>query len=162
MRERDGGASRGVRTSGSRQHVAPAFSRTPETCVVTGVAALQRRGMRRVPATSRRHVKACPKEFREQVAKPASSSGRRPREIAREFEISADSVRRRVKQAQRAKCPRRRRHFSQRPRDLRLRAPSTTGCRRPPRARLRPGRLRMLRLGLQPSSSPRLNCNGLS
>ena len=162
MPRRDGGASRGVRTSGSRQHVVPAFSRTPETCVATGVAALRRRGMRRVPATGRRHVKACPKEFREQVAKPALQIGRRPREIAGEFETSVDSVQCRVKQAQLAKCPRRRRHFSQRPRDLRLRAPGTGGCRQPRRARFRAGRLRMLRLGLQPSSSPRLNCYGLS
>ena len=49
---------------------------------------------------SRRHVKASPKEFREQVVKLALSSGRRPREIAEEFEISVDSVRRWVRQAQ--------------------------------------------------------------
>ena len=49
---------------------------------------------------SRRHVKAYPKEFREQVVKLALSSGRRPREIAEEFEISVDSVRRWVRQAQ--------------------------------------------------------------
>ena len=60
---------------------------------------------------SRRHVKACPKEFREQVVKLALSSGRRVREIAGEFEISVDSVRRRVKLAKPDKCPRKRRHF---------------------------------------------------
>ena len=49
---------------------------------------------------SRRHVKAYPREFREQVVKLALSSGRRPREIAEEFEISVDSVRRWVRQAQ--------------------------------------------------------------
>ena len=49
---------------------------------------------------SKRHVKACPKKFREQVVKLALSSGRRPREIAGEFEISVDSVRRWVRQAQ--------------------------------------------------------------
>ena len=49
---------------------------------------------------SKRHVKACPKEFREQVVKLALSSGRRPREITVEFEISVDSVRRWVRQAQ--------------------------------------------------------------
>ena len=49
---------------------------------------------------SKRHVKADPKGFREQIVKPALSSGRRPREIAEEFEISVDSVRRRVKQAE--------------------------------------------------------------
>ena len=48
----------------------------------------------------KRHVKAYPKEFREQVVKLALSSGRRPREIAEEFEISVDSVRRWVQQAQ--------------------------------------------------------------
>ena len=49
---------------------------------------------------SKRHVKACPKEFREQVVKLGLSSGRRPREITVEFEISVDSVRRWVRQAQ--------------------------------------------------------------
>ncbi len=49
---------------------------------------------------SKRHVRAYPKEFQEQVVKPALSSGRRPREIAEEFEISVDSVRRWVRLAQ--------------------------------------------------------------
>ena len=49
---------------------------------------------------SKRHVRAYPKEFREQVVKLALSSGRRPRKIAEEFEISVDSVRRWVRQAQ--------------------------------------------------------------
>ena len=40
---------------------------------------------------SRRHVKACPKEFRGQVVELALSSGRRPRETAEEGEISVDS-----------------------------------------------------------------------
>ena len=49
---------------------------------------------------SKRHVKANPMEVREQVVKLALSGGRRPREIAGEFEISLDSVRRWVRQAQ--------------------------------------------------------------
>ena len=49
---------------------------------------------------SKRHVKAHPMEFREQVVRLALSGGRRPREIAGEFEISSDSVRRWVRQAQ--------------------------------------------------------------
>ena len=49
----------------------------------------------------REYVKPYPKEFREQVVKLALAGGRRPREIAAEFGISADSVRRWVKQAER-------------------------------------------------------------
>ena len=49
---------------------------------------------------SERQVKAHPKEFREQAVKLALSSERWPREIAEEFEISVDSVRCCVKQAQ--------------------------------------------------------------
>ena len=49
---------------------------------------------------SNRNVKGCPKEFLEQVVKLALSSGHRPREIAEEFEISLDSLRRWVRQAQ--------------------------------------------------------------
>ena len=60
---------------------------------------------------SKRHVKAYPKKFREQVVKLSLSSGRRTREIAEEFEISVDLVRRWVKLAQLDNCPRRRRHF---------------------------------------------------
>ena len=41
---------------------------------------------------TRRHVKACPRKFREQFVKLALSSGRWPREIAEEFEILVDSV----------------------------------------------------------------------
>ena len=61
---------------------------------------------------SKRHVKAYPKEFREQVEKLALSSGRRPREIAEEFEISMDSVRLWVKLAKPDKCPRKRRCYT--------------------------------------------------
>ena len=49
---------------------------------------------------SNRNVKACPKEFLEQVVKLALSSGHWPHEIAEEFEISVDSVWRWVRQAQ--------------------------------------------------------------
>ena len=93
------------------QREVPAFSWRLETRVVTEGAALKGRGFRRAPAMSRRHVKAYPKEFREQVVKLALSCGRRPTRITEEFEISVDSVRRRVKLAQLDKCPRKRRHF---------------------------------------------------
>ena len=56
---------------------------------------------------SKRHVRAYPKEFREQVVKLALPSGRRPREIAEEFEISVDSVRQLGSAAQIAVRPRR-------------------------------------------------------
>ena len=49
--------------------------------------------------STQRNVKPYPAEFREKVVRLARISGRRPREIAEEFGISADSVRRWVKQA---------------------------------------------------------------
>ncbi len=45
--------------------------------------------------------KAYPKEFREQVVKLVQTGGQTVSEIAREFEISTDSVRRWLKQAER-------------------------------------------------------------
>ncbi len=45
--------------------------------------------------------KAYPKEFREQVVKLVQAGGQTVSEIAREFEISTDSVRRWLKQAER-------------------------------------------------------------
>ena len=44
--------------------------------------------------STQRNVKPYPAEFREKVVQLAQVSGRRPREIAEEFGISADSVRR--------------------------------------------------------------------
>ena len=45
--------------------------------------------------------KAYPQEFREQVVKLVQAGGQTVSEIAREFEISTDSVRRWLKQAER-------------------------------------------------------------
>lgn len=47
------------------------------------------------------YVKAYPKEFREQVVKLMQVGGRSRREVAEEFGISEDSVRRWVQQAER-------------------------------------------------------------
>ena len=47
------------------------------------------------------YVKPYPREFREQVVKLAQAGDRLPSEIAAEFEISVDSVRRWVQQAER-------------------------------------------------------------
>ncbi len=49
---------------------------------------------------SQRYVKAYPKEFRAQVVQVFLAGGRRLREVAEEFEVSQDSLRRWVKQAQ--------------------------------------------------------------
>ena len=48
-----------------------------------------------------KYVKPYPREFREQVVKLAQVGNRAPGEIAEEFEISVDSVRRWVQQAER-------------------------------------------------------------
>ncbi len=47
------------------------------------------------------YVKAYPKEFREKVVQLVQRSGRSIREVAEEFAISTDSVRRWVQQAER-------------------------------------------------------------
>ena len=47
------------------------------------------------------YVKAYPKEFRDQVVKLVQLGDRSAREVAREFEISVDSVRRWMQQAER-------------------------------------------------------------
>ena len=52
--------------------------------------------------------KAYPQEFREQVVKLVQAGGQTVSEIAREFEISTDSVRRWLKQAERDAGSRRR------------------------------------------------------
>ena len=49
----------------------------------------------------RAHVKPYPKEFREQVVQLVRAGGRGLREIAEEFGISVDSVRRWARQADR-------------------------------------------------------------
>ena len=51
--------------------------------------------------SKRAYIKPYPKEFREQVVKLAQAGDRPPLEIAREFGISPDSVRRWVQQAER-------------------------------------------------------------
>ena len=51
--------------------------------------------------SNRAYVKPYPREFREQVVKLAQAGNRAPSEIAEEFEISVDSVRRWVQQAER-------------------------------------------------------------
>ncbi len=51
--------------------------------------------------SKRDYVKPYPKEFREQVVQVAQVGNRRPREIAEEFGISADSVLRWMQQADR-------------------------------------------------------------
>ncbi len=52
------------------------------------------------------YVKPYPKEFREQVVKLVQLEDRSALEVAREFEISVDSVRRWVQQAERDQCRR--------------------------------------------------------
>ncbi len=47
------------------------------------------------------YVKACPKEFREQVVKRMQLGDRSAREVAGEFGIAVDSVRRWMQQAER-------------------------------------------------------------
>ena len=51
--------------------------------------------------SKRAYVKPYPREFREQVVKLAQAGDRAPSEIAERFEISVDSVRRWVQQAER-------------------------------------------------------------
>ena len=51
--------------------------------------------------SNRAYVKPYPREFREQVVKLVQAGNRAPSEIAEEFEISVDSVRRWVQQAER-------------------------------------------------------------
>ena len=47
------------------------------------------------------YVKAYPKEFRDQVVKLVQLGDRSPREVAREFGVSRDSVQRWMQQAER-------------------------------------------------------------
>ena len=50
--------------------------------------------------SKRTKVKAYPKEFRDKVVRVAQSGNRKLSEVAREFEVSTDSVRRWIKQAE--------------------------------------------------------------
>ena len=80
--------------------------------------------------------KAYPKEFREQVVKLVQAGGQTVSEIAREFEISTDSVRRWLKQAERDAGSRQdglstsdRKELAQLRRDNQARYPITCQCR---------------------------------
>ena len=90
----------------------PAFSWTLETCVVTRVCGTLGAGLQQGPSNEQTTCQGISQGVPE-ASREAGLVVRTPvRQIAEEFEISVDSVRRWVKLAKLDKCPRKRRHFT--------------------------------------------------